>query len=814
MTGGPFGFYFLFAGGSFAAFFSLKGCFVLKSSCQKDYKPLKKEGKKASAQWLPMLLLEDEVLLPYGRMPLTKEGISSCKDTFSALRVGSMVGVLSFERKKGKKVFAKVGVFARVFSKKKLSCGKAAQTLEGVGRFYLQSYKEDKGSRGPMGLVLSFEDAPFKRTASFAALEKALYRSAKSLLSKDENSSDTLKSNLKEQKDGVLLCHLLAPQLSLSRKEKLSYLAFSDARKRIRWMLSKLNKEMALRDLSLQISSQVEEDLADSERRRYLKEQLSLIKKELGEESLSLEVETKSLEKALLSRPLPPLAAQAVKEELYKLSLAEPGSPEHAVSHAYLTFMSKLPFESEKPAFPSISKAARLLNQGHAGLASVKERILEYISVFNHTGKAPGQILLIEGPPGVGKTSLVKSIAKALGRPFAKVALGGVKDEGEIRGHRRTYIGSMPGKILDALARTSSLYPVILLDEIDKVTDSKEGGVSGALLELLDGEQNREFSDHYLSLPFDLSNVLFIATANNSAAIEPALLDRMESIELSSYSEREKLEIAKKHIVPEVRAMLDLRGTQLRFQDDAILELIRGYTLEGGVRQLKREISSIGRKVVRQIVGRQFGIKSLVKKGDLESWLGPRKYLGEQGAINPEIGSCVGLAYTDIGGDVLLVESALTANDQKDMRLTGSLGSVIKESAQTARTFLLSEKEALSIDTSLLVKNQLHIHLPDGATPKDGPSAGLAIFSAIYSLLRKKPLSSHLAMTGEITLRGRVLPVGGIKEKLLAASRYGMKVVIIPKGNEKEMLAMGEESLLGLKVILVGHVLEMIEYLD
>ena len=396
------------------------------------------------------------------------------------------------------------------------------------------------------------------------------------------------------------------------------------------------------------------------------------------------------------------------------------------------------------------------------------------------------------------------------------MALGGVKDEGEIRGHRRTYIGSMPGKILTAIKQAGTKYPVILLDEIDKIGGQSEHSLSGALLEVLDKEQNKEFVDHYLSVPFDISKVLFIATSNDSSRISAPLRDRMESIELTSYTEGEKLSIAKKHIVPEVRSELDLRGTQLRFDDEAILSLIREYTLEGGVRQLKREITNIGRKIVRQIVARKFGVKGHITSKDLEAWLGPKKYFDQHALNDLGVGAAVGLAFTEVGGDILLIESALVPASGKagDLKLTGSLGNILKESAHTVLTYLLSEANNLGIDPDLILKNNIHIHLPDGATPKDGPSAGLAILCALTSLLKGQIIPQNLAMTGEITLRGKVLPVGGIKEKLLAAIRHGKHRVLIPHDNISDLAQLPDEARSCLQIVPVKSMTEVLQLIS
>ncbi len=467
----------------------------------------------------------------------------------------------------------------------------------------------------------------------------------------------------------------------------------------------------------------------------------------------------------------------------------------------------------EWKAPPRLALAKQILNQYHFGLESVKDRILEHLALIHHKKEVPGHVLLLSGPPGVGKTSLGKSIAKALGRPFQTVALGGVKDEGEIRGHRRTYIGAMPGKIIQALKQAESLDCVVMLDEIDKIAQP-EGGVSAALLEVLDREQNKSFIDHYLNIPYDLSGVLFLATANSLENIAPPLLDRMDVVELSSYAESEKLVIAKQHILPIVRKEMGLTARQFRLSDKTISTMISDYTREAGVRQLKQDIAHLGRKVVRRLVEKRRHIGGTTIRSDsLVEWLGPALYSPEPTSKSPPPGVVAGLAWTEAGGEILMVECNQIPQKipQETMRLTGTVGKVMEESAYAAISWLAVAAAEYNLKPEQITHARIHFHLPDGATPKDGPSAGVAMVCSLLSALKHQSVPGDLAMTGEISLRGEVLPVGGIREKALAACRYGKKRMIIPAHNQIDADHLPESVWEKLEIMPVSHLREALD---
>ncbi len=602
---------------------------------------------------------------------------------------------------------------------------------------------------------------------------------------------------------------LIAGNLNLSLEDRQKLLETVSVRERLQKLLPLLNREQEVLTLSSKIQSDVASNIAKTQRDFFLREQMRAIQRELGEGEPAAG-EAKSLRERVAAAVLPAEVRKAAEQELDRLAQMPPAAAEYAVGRNYLDWILALPWEKSTVDKLDLKAAEKVLNDEHFGLEKIKDRLLEFLAVLKRRKEIKGPILCLVGPPGVGKTSLGKSLADALGRKFARISLGGMRDEAEIRGHRRTYVGAMPGRIIQTLRRVESNNPVILLDELDKVGADFRGDPASALLEVLDPAQNNSFTDHYLDLPFDLSRVLFIATANWLEPVHPALRDRLEVIELPSYTESEKLQIAKRYLVPRQLEEHGLTRSDVKFSDAALRQLIRDYTREAGVRQLEREIAALARKATRKIVSRN-GSAGTVKLDakDLEKYLGHAKFVSESAEKIPEIGIATGLAWTPVGGDVLFIE-ATRMRGRGSLILTGSLGEVMKESAQTAVSYLRSQAKKLDLDFDDYGKFDLHIHVPAGATPKDGPSAGVTICAALASLMTKRRVRSDVAMTGEISLRGRVMRVGGIKEKVIAASRFGVKQVILPEGNKPDWQDVPAEVRAKLKVHFVKQISEVL----
>jgi ATP-dependent Lon protease len=604
---------------------------------------------------------------------------------------------------------------------------------------------------------------------------------------------------------------LIAANLNLSLEDRQKLLETVSVRERLQKLLPLLNREQEVLTLSSKIQSDVASNIARTQRDFFLREQMRAIQRELGEGESTGSGEAKSLREKVAAAILPAEVRKAAEQELERLAQMPPAAAEYAVGRNYIDWILALPWEKSTPDKLDLKAAEKVLNDEHFGLPKIKDRLLEFLAVLKRRKEIKGPILCLVGPPGVGKTSLGKSLADALGRKFARISLGGMRDEAEIRGHRRTYVGAMPGRIIQTLRRVESNNPVILLDELDKVGADFRGDPAAALLEVLDPAQNNTFTDHYLDLPFDLSRVLFIATANWLDPIHPALRDRLEVIELPSYTESEKLQIAKRYLVPRQLEEHGLTRNDVKFSDALLRQLIRDYTREAGVRQLEREIAALARKATRKIVARNGSAQPVkLEPQDLENYLGHPKFIFESAEKIPEIGIATGLAWTPVGGDVLFIE-ATRMRGRGSLILTGSLGDVMKESAQTAVSYLRSQAKKLHLDFDDYGKFDLHIHVPAGATPKDGPSAGVTICAALASLMSKRRVRSDVAMTGEISLRGRVMRVGGIKEKVIAAARFGVKQVILPEGNKVDWQDVPVEVRAKLKVHFVKQISEALQ---
>lgn len=659
-------------------------------------------------------------------------------------------------------------------------------------------------------------DMPHRRTTKFVASVAALRNSIAEVVKLNATFNREIATILAATDEPDALANLIAPHLSISFAQRVELLATFSITTRVQMLIKWLGRESQLLSMANKIKDDVQLTLKDHQKRAFLHEQVKSIKRELGDIGDGAS-EIEELVDEINELELPDDVRTNVDRELDRMLMMPPGSPEYMVSYTYVTWIRDLPWgESEIPPMPSLEKARAQLDKDHFGLAKVKERILEYLAVMHHRGPSKGEVLLLSGPPGVGKTSLGKSVAAALNRPFVRVSLGGVRDESEIRGHRRTYIGSMPGKIISAIKQAKMSAPVILLDEIEKVgLDHGRGDVSNALLEVLDQEQNSTFVDHFLSVPYDLSKVVFIATANTIDTIPPPLMDRMEHIQLSSYTELEKLAIAKKHLVQKVRKDLDLRASEFSINDTTMKQLIRGYTREAGVRQLRREIQSLARKSIKERLSKKV---FKVNPTNLSDYIGQPKFLEDQKEAKLIPGIAIGLAWTSVGGDVLFIEAnKYRADDLKgDFKLTGHLGKVMQESASAAMTWLKGyanvHPERLRFSGRDLASHTVHMHFPDGATPKDGPSAGVAILASLASLFSNQALPANLAMTGEITLRGRVLPVGGIREKVLAAHRFGKRKILIPEQNRHDLDDVPSEVTRALNIVFISRMEEVLQH--
>jgi ATP-dependent Lon protease len=606
------------------------------------------------------------------------------------------------------------------------------------------------------------------------------------------------------------LADAVASHMALKPPEKQKVLEILEVRKRLEQVLVAIEGEMDVLQIEKRIRGRVKAQMEKSQREYYLNEQMKAIQKELGEmEDGGNEIQ--ELEHKIARAGMPKEARDKAMAELNKLKMMSPMSAEATVVRNYIDWLVKVPWKKRTRVLKDIANAQKVLDEDHYGLEKVKERIVEYLAVLQRVEKIKGPILCLVGPPGVGKTSLGQSIARATNRKFVRMSLGGVRDEAEIRGHRRTYIGSMPGKVIQNLAKTGVHNPLFLLDEIDKMAMDFRGDPSAALLEVLDPEQNSAFSDHYLEVDFDLSEVMFICTANGMNIPAP-LLDRMEVIRLPGYTEDEKLNIAKRYLVPKQVKANGLKGGELKIADEALLDIVRYYTREAGVRNLEREIAKISRKVVKALLlDKKKGAAIAVGSKNLDKYLGVRRFRYGEAEETDRIGHVTGLAWTEVGGELLSIEVAVLPGKGRPL-FTGKLGDVMKESIQAAMTVVRSRSDVLGLDKDFYSSIDLHVHLPEGATPKDGPSAGIGICTAMVSALTKIPVRSDVAMTGEITLRGEVLPIGGLKEKLLAAARGGIKRVLIPVDNEKDLVEIPDNIKGNLDIKPVKWIDQVLEY--
>jgi len=758
--------------------------FLPKSGADKEEKG--RDEKIIVPPELPILPLRGTVLYPDLILPIMVGRKRSVKLIDDAMDSNRIIGIVTQKRseieepKEGD--LYSVGVAALILRMIRELDGSQRVIVQGVSRIKVREYIQ----REPYFKART--DAIEEGFALGVEIE-ALMMNLKNLFQRAVELAPYLTSELGSMVSNIksppILADLIASNLNVSTPEKQSILETIDVRERLTKVHLILNKEVQVLELGNKIQSQVKEDMDRTQREYYLREQLKAIKKELGElDDHSSEI--KELRERVKKAKMPPEVVTAAEKELERLSKIPPASAEYTVARTYLDWLVELPWSEATEDNLEIKNAQKTLDEDHYDLEKVKKRILEYLAVRKLKSDMKGPILCFVGPPGVGKTSLGKSIARAMGRKFMRLSLGGVRDEAEIRGHRRTYVGALPGRIIQGVKRAGSNNPVFMLDEVDKIGMDFRGDPSSALLEVLDPEQNFSFSDHYIDLPFDLSKVMFITTANVLDTIPPALRDRMETLELPGYSEDQKMMIAKEFLILKQITEHGLTPEYIEFQDAALQIIINSYTREAGVRNLEREIAAICRGVAKDVASENNHEKVTISPELLHKFLGPVKFFPEVAERTSEPGVATGLAWTPTGGDIIFVE-ATKMRGEKGLTLTGQLGDVMKESAQAALAYVRSKAKDLGIEEDFFAKHDIHIHVPAGAIPKDGPSAGITMFIALTSLLTNKPVRNDVALTGEITLRGLVLPVGGIKEKVLAGMRAGIKTIILPKKNEKDL---------------------------
>jgi len=686
-----------------------------------------------------------------------------------------------------------VGTIASILKVIKMPQGSINIVVHGTSRFKIL---ERVATKPYLKAKVQPLDVETVTTKKLQALIVSVRQSANRVIALSPNVPEEASVLLENIEDASALADFLAAHLSLEIAKKQELLEELDPTRRLEKISVILVNQLEVLELSHKIQSRVRESIDKSQREFFLQEQLKAIQSELGEKDLRTE-EIKEIRENIAKAKMPKKVEQEALRELDRLSKIPPVSPEYSVIRTYLDWVCELPWSIQTKDQLDINKAQQILNRDHYNLTKVKKRILEFLAVrkLNPTGKSP--ILCFVGPPGVGKTSLGKSIASAMGRKFIRISLGGIRDEADIRGHRRTYIGALPGRILQELRKCSSKNPVFMLDELDKIGADFRGDPSSALLEVLDPEQNNSFTDHYLDQPFDLSATMFIGTANYTEPVPPALRDRMEVIELPGYTETEKLKIAKKYLVPRQLKEHGLKKSQLAIKDEALLTVIRSYTREAGVRNLERNIAAICRAVATEIA-KDEKRRATIDKKDLAKILGPTQFESELALRTGIPGVATALAFTPVGGEILFIESA-SMPGKGQLQLTGHIGDVMKESAQAAFSIVKANTKKLKIEPERFSKFDYHIHVPAGAIPKDGPSAGVAMLTSLVSLLLQKPCRPDVAMTGEITLRGLVLPIGGLKEKILAAKQAGIKIVILPARNKKDLSEVPKEAKKGLQ---------------
>ncbi len=756
----------------------------------------------------PLLPLRDIVIFPSMVVPLFVGRDRSIKALQEVMKSDKSIVLVTQKNSEidepTEKDLYGYGCLSKVLQLLKLPDGTVKVLVEGEKRVKILKHNENDNNFLTCEVEPAEDQNISKDLDSFALSLVKKYEKLLILSKKDFNETT---NNLKSLRNASQIANNISSNLNIQIFEKQELLEILDLKKKLEKIYAFIEKETSVLSVEKKIRGRVKNQMEKTQREYYLNEQLKAIQKELGEIDEGKD-ELSNLSKAIANAKMPKLAKEKCLSELKKLKSMSPMSAEATVVRNYLDWMTELPWSNKSKINTDLKNAQKILDEDHHGLEKVKERIIEFLAVQKRIQKMKGPILCLVGPPGVGKTSLGKSIAKATNRKFIRISLGGIRDEAEIRGHRRTYIGSLPGKIIQMMKKAGTKNPLFLLDEIDKVGNDYRGDPSSALLEALDPEQNKEFNDHYLEVDYDLSDVMFVTTAN-TLNILPPLLDRMEVIRLSGYTEDEKVNISQKFLIPKQSENNGLKSNEWSIDEDVNRKIIRNYTRESGVRNLEREISKIARKLVKKIDNNE-KINNPIKEKDMKELLGVQKF--NYGEIEEEnrIGVVTGLAWTEVGGEILKIESAVMPGKGK-MQITGKLGDVMQESVKAAKSYIRSKSLDYGIIPPIFDKKDFHIHVPEGATPKDGPSAGVGMVTSIISAITEIPVDKKVAMTGEITLRGIVLPIGGLKEKLLAAHRAGIKKVLIPTENKKDLVEVPKTILETMEIIPVKNVDEVLK---
>ena len=745
---------------------------------------------------IPILTLRNTVLFPGVVIPITVGRDKSIKAVNDAYKTDKLIGVLAQKDSNIEEPTVSdledIGTVAKIVKLIKMPDGGTTIIIQGKKRFKVEEITEDEPYFKAKITVLVEEN--LKDDADFSAMVSSIKDLAAQIIGLSPNLPSEASIILKNIENPSFLIHFVSSNLNSDIREKQKLLEINNIKARAELLMNLMQTELQYAELKNKVTNKTRNELDKQQREYFLQQQMKAIKEELGGDNVA---EVKEMQKKAEGKKWTTAAKEMFNKGVEKLERMHPSTPDYSVVYNHLDLLLDLPWEDYTQDSYDLKKAKKVLDNDHYGMQKIKERILEYLAVLKLKGDMKSPILCFLGPPGIGKTSLGKSIAAAINRKYVRVSLGGLHDESEIRGHRKTYIGAMPGRILQSIRKIKSSNPVMILDEIDKVGSTSHGDPSSALLEVLDPEQNNSFYDNYLELEYDLSKVLFIATANNLSNIQPALRDRLEIIDLSGYAVEEKIEIAKRHLMPKQKDMHGVKPYDFKLSDTVLQKIIEDYTRESGVRELDRQLASIMRYQAKEIVLRG-KLKATVTNNDVEKILGKPKYSNDLYKMANMPGVAIGLAWTYVGGDILFIETQLSEG-KGELKLTGNLGNVMKESASTAFTYLEANCKKINIDSAVFSKKDVHIHVPEGATPKDGPSAGITMLSALASAFTGRKIKPYLAMTGEITLRGQVLPVGGIKEKVLAAKRAGLKEIIICSQNEKDVQEINNQYIKGIK---------------